>query len=415
MPCEYHPDTSELIQMLQKGHHGVRLDAEAWDRLVTWIDLNIPCHGTWGEFRTIPGDQRARRCELRKQFAGIEADYETIPDLPGYRPAQAMAPAPPRILEAPAEPVALAGWPFDAAEAKRRQAAAGGRPEETIELGNDAQGQPVTMDLVLVPAGTFLMGDPEGYADERPVAPVRITRPFLMGKHEVTNQQFALFDPAHDSRYFNRMGKDQNTRGEPMNQARQPVVRVSWEEAMAFCRWLSERAGRRITLPTEAQWEWACRAGTASPLWYGGTDADFAKAANLADKRMAAFKGSGGPAWRPADGRYDDGAVVTAAIGGREPNAWGLSDMHGNAAEWTASPYRPYPYRDDAESTAVQSAIPGRRGDRNSQSAIRMAVRGGSFYDRPMRCRSAWRLSYPPWQGVYNVGFRVTVEDAAQK
>ena len=98
----------------------------------------------------------------------------------------------------------------------------------------------------------------------------------------------------------------------------------------------------------------------------------------------------------PADTRFDDGAVATADVASYRPNAWGLYDMHGNAAEWTLSAYRPYPYRDD---------------DRNTPAAEgQKVVRGGSFYDRPKRCRSTFRLSYPAWQRVHNVGFRVVLE-----
>ena len=80
VPGEYHADTSELVQMLRKGHHGVRLDAEAWDRLVTWIDLNAPCHGTWGEVYPIPDGAHQRRMELRKAYGGPPEDPEAIPD-----------------------------------------------------------------------------------------------------------------------------------------------------------------------------------------------------------------------------------------------------------------------------------------------------------------------------------------------
>ena len=80
-PGEYHADTSPLIQMLRKGHHGVRLDAESWDRLVTWIDLNAPCHGTWGEVYPIPDGAHERRMALRRQFGGPREDPEVIPKL----------------------------------------------------------------------------------------------------------------------------------------------------------------------------------------------------------------------------------------------------------------------------------------------------------------------------------------------
>ena len=98
----------------------------------------------------------------------------------------------------------------------------------------------------------------------------------------------------------------------------------------------------------------------------------------------------------PSDTHFDDRAVATAEVGSYQPNAWGLYDMHGNVAEWTRSTDKPYPYRD---------------GDRNLLDPHgRKVVRGGSFYDRPKRCRSAFRLRYPAWQRVHNVGFRVVSE-----
>lgn len=96
----------------------------------------------------------------------------------------------------------------------------------------------------------------------------------------------------------------------------------------------------------------------------------------------------------PADTEREDGAIVTAAVGTYQPNPWGLYDMHGNAAEWTLSLYRPYPYRDDDGRNEV--GISGLR-----------VVRGGSFFDRPGRCGSSCRLFYRQWQKVHNVGFRV--------
>ena len=96
---------------------------------------------------------------------------------------------------------------------------------------------------------------------------------------------------------------------------------------------------------------------------------------------------------------YD--GLVTVEVGGYRPNAWGLHDMHGNVAEWTRSCYRPYPY------------APGSERDGDS-AAGRRVVRGGSWRDRPKRCRAGFRLSYPAWQGVYNVGFRVLCETGAE-
>ncbi|KKK51814.1 hypothetical protein LCGC14_3111180, partial [marine sediment metagenome] len=101
--------------------------------------------------------------------------------------------------------------------------------------------------------------------------------------------------------------------------------------------------------------------------------------------------------WIPSVASVNDGAVIAATVGRYAANAWGLKDMHGNVAEWTRSAYRPYPY--DAHDGRDQ---PGAEGNKS--------VRGGSWYDRPKRARSAFRQNFQPWQPVYNVGFRVVVE-----
>jgi formylglycine-generating enzyme required for sulfatase activity len=248
------------------------------------------------------------------------------------------------------------------------------------------------------------MGDPEGDIDELPPHRVEIARSFWIGKYEVTNEHFACFEPSHDSRFEHRTSWifSEAYLGWPLNGARQPVVRVSWKRAMEFCGWLSRKIGQRVTLPSEAQWEYACRAGTATPLSYGAPDGDFSRFANVADAtiRDLAYEG-----WRPKapdlaarDDRFDDHALVTCDVGSYLPNAWGLHDMHGNAAEWTRSLYRPYPCRET-------------RPDRRAERTERRVVRGGSWRDRPKRCRSAFRLAYPAYQRVFNVGFRVVIED----
>jgi formylglycine-generating enzyme required for sulfatase activity len=390
--AEYHADTSELVQMLQKGHHGVRLDAEAWDRIITWIDMNVPCHGTWSEYRAIAGKGRERRLELAKLYANLDVDPEAYP----AREAVQITPAKPEPEPAvSAQTVACPNWPFDASEAARRQGA-GGPPARTIDLGGG-----VRLDLVRIPAGEFVMGDMSGAPDERPMTRVSIAKPFWMGKFEVTNAQYAAFDPAHDSRVISQFNKDQDRPGEIANRATQPVIRVSWLQAMAFCRWLSQKSGETFTLPTEAQWEYACRAGTGTPLYWGQCDADFGKLANLADQRLNNLCRRDSPRWIPCVETVNDGAVVTENVGKYQPNAWGLHDMHGNVWEWTLTTYAPYPY----------SAADGRDG---GSPEGRKVVRGGSFYDRPQRARSAYRLSYPVWQAVFSVGFRVVAEDTGK-
>jgi formylglycine-generating enzyme required for sulfatase activity len=259
------------------------------------------------------------------------------------------------------------------------------------------------MEFVRVPAGVFVMGDPEGEQDEQPLAVVAIEKPFWMSKYEVSNGQYAQFDPAHDSRFEHRSSWifSEEYLGWPLNRPGQPVVRVCWQEAMAFCRWLSAQLGEAANLPTEAQWEYACRAGTSTPLFYGNLDADFSRFANLGDASLRKLAEEG---WRPKspdlvprDARFNDGALVTVESGRYQPNAWGLCDMHGNAAEWTRTTYQPYPYRANDGREALN-----RGGEK--------VVRGGSWRDRPKHCRSAFRLAYPPWQKVYNVGFRVILE-----
>ena len=408
MPMEFHADTTQLVQLLAKGHHGVELDDEAWDRLITWIDLNAPYHGTWTE---IAGAERVgplarRRRELLKLYANVDSDPESearTPARPKVDPIVpvAMPPVEPR-------PIECKGWPFDPTEAKRRQQSLG-LHEQTIELADG-----ITMDMVQIPAGEFVMGSNEGNADERPCARVAIEKPFWMGRIEVTNRQFRLFDPSHDSRVEARFAMQFGVRGFYVNRPEQPVCRVSWQQAMAFCQWLSRRTGRRFTLPTEAQWEYACRAGTDTPLYYGDGDTDFSRFANLADAKLSEFvchpykkhrepypNPSKYDDWIPKDARFNDGGFLSEKGAGYLPNAWGLYDMHGNVAEWTRSVFRPYPYNAEVEA--------------DSTDADKRAVRGGSWRDRPTRCRSAFRLAYRPYQAVYNVGFRVVCETGDER
>jgi len=389
-PLEYHASVSELVQMLSKGHHGVELDDEAWDRLVTWIDLNVPDHGTWHEHRGgNHSDREARRLEMRTLFANRPENPEEYPTPAPERPDFVKPPAPP---ERKPHNLKVPNWPFDLAEAERRQAAPGLPTEVQIDL---AEG--VVMDLVLVPAGEFVMGSPDGYPDEYPQTAVKIDKPFYMGKFEVTNEQFTAFNSLHDVGYISIFNKDHSSRGVAVDRPRQPTIRLSWERALAFCNWLSQKTGQRFTLPTEAQWEYACRAGTDTPFYYGDCDTDYGKLANLADQQLNNLTRRDSPKWLPTNDAVNDGNVVTGDAGRYAPNAWGLCDMHGNVAEWTRTAYRPYPY-DSGDG----------RDDPRAEGA--KVVRGGSFYDRPKRARSAFRQNYPAWQKVFNVGFRVVME-----
>jgi len=417
LPGEHHASTSELVQMLEKGHHGVKLDREAWERLYTWIDLNVPCHGTWSDVLAIPFDGRQRRVELAKLYANLDTDFEAIPELP-YAESEPVIPPQP---EADRNPVSAPGWPFDLQEARQRQASYGLPVERRVDLGNGH-----ALKLVLIPAGEFVMGSADGAADERPLRRVTIDKPFWIAAAEISNEQYALFDPAHDSRYINVLHMNTETRGFPVNQPQQPVVRATWVRAVAFAEWLSRKSGLKFSLPSEEQWEWAARAGTATPFHYGYPQTDFSQWANMADQQMAGFAqearyrqtdtgprlrplltATPGPAghqreitvlrlsqkdWMLRIPEVDDQHMVSAPAGVYYPNAWGVHDMHGNVAEWTRSEYRSY-------ATGEPVGEPGR-----------MVVRGGSWNDRPHRCTSAFRWAYPKWQPVYNVGIRVIAE-----
>ncbi len=185
----------------------------------------------------------------------------------------------------------------------------------------------------------------------------------------------------------------------------QPVVRVSWNDAAGFCEWLSKETGEQIDLPTEAEWEWAARAGSDKgfPDWAPGKTKDIANCAGLsfgkfygAYRRRTKRVSSKTISWRLFDRDWEDDEPVTQAVGRNAVNAWGLKNMHGNAAEWTRSCYKPYPYKADDGRNDI--AAEGKR-----------VVRGGSFSDRPKRCTVSYRLGYQPWQAVYNVGFRVII------
>jgi len=396
IPMEFHASTSELVQMLEKGHHGVRLDEEAWDRLVTWIDLNVPDHGTWSEHRFIVGNFHQRRREMRTLYANRPEDPEQILDL-GTGPVAFVYPdsEPARVKR-----VSCSDWPFDRQSAKSRQLEAGERIHRTLDLGDG-----VSMEMVRIPSGRFVMGHSGPPRDPTPTCVVGVEQSFWMAVFEVTNEQFQRFDPSHHNGYLNQHHKDHTKPGYSIDGLNFPAVRISWDRAMAFCSWLSDQTGEDFTLPTEAQWEWACRAGADSCLSHGGIEDDFSEYANLADvsiKRLAVHGVDPKPipdpdpymAFLPLEDRFNDGNEIMCEVGQYQANVWGLHDMHGNAAEWTSSLYWPYPYdsRDGRE-------------DRNAEGM--RVVRGGSWLDRPYRATSAYRIPYQPWQGVFNVGFRV--------
>ncbi len=414
---EYQADTSELVQMLKKGHYGVTLDAEAWDRLYTWIDLNVPAFGTWGEHKTVGGSPTyaTRRKETMAAYANITTDPEVYPTAAPARGTfiNPTPPATPTALTPPADSV------FNATEAKRRRDAIAttARPAElTVNLGTG-----VDLVLDLVPDGRFVMGSVTGCADENPQAVVNIARSFYMGKFEVTNRQYALFDAEHVSGFIQSFGKDHNSEGWTCNNLDQPVMRVSWKEAMQFCEWLTKKTGRKFTLPTEAQWEYACRAGTTTEMSYGAASTNWTTTTQLISGDSFYRSGAldnfagyeyfndytpnmlvGSPRWYLTDRTITDSWVAPGNVTSFASNPFGLCAMHGNVAEWTLSTYASYPYADDGRNRAVYSD--------EEWLSLKKVVRGGSCIDRTKRGTASFRTAMPPWQRGYNVGFRVVAE-----
>ena len=414
-PLEYHASTSPLIQMLEKGHHGVtwaELSREARERLTCWIDLNVPRAGSWNPPPFQKCDQRQRRCELARAFAHNDADpeaeYQAAADAFQKRTPIPFH-APPPETSVPPDGLKATGFPLTATAANQLQQASPAGAQRVIELGAGMK-----LTLAGIPSGEFVMGSQQDAPDERPRSVVRVSRPFWMAVTEVTNGQYARFDPQHDTRYIDMHSLDRVVPGHIANHPEQPVARVSWSEAMRFCQWLSRKTGFQVTLPTEAQWEWAARAGSDSQFFYGTLETDFGRFANLADQALRWYSmGYDGPSalqrrhpYPPEmnfplhDERFRDQWFVVDYVGQTEANAWGLKDMVGNVSEWTRSSYRPYPYRDDD--------------GRNDAARQELKVaRGGSWADRPADAGSSVRRAYQPWQKVYDVGFRVIVEDPA--
>ena len=406
-PLEFHAETSELVQLLRKGHKGVVLSPEQWDRLSTWIDLNVPYWGSWTE--RMGGDKKevlVRRREMAIKYANDDFDPEVVAN--PYKPAEFKAPQKPAD---PAPAPTVNGWPFDASAAKAKQ---GGSASAEFDLGGGQK-----LKAVKIPAGSFVMGSNDETPAEQPMCAATIDKPFWMGATEVTMAQFQQFDPSFENGVYDKHYKDQVNRGYFVNGPDFPAIRVSWEQANAYCAWLSKKLGKNVRLPTEAQWEWACRAGTSTPMNYGDFNADFSKSENLADYMLIELAVEGvdpkpiargddpKPARLPSplydyelrDRRFNDGVLHLAKVGAYAPNAWGLCDMHGNVAEWTRSAYKAYPYSE-------------KDGRNNATVDERKVVRGGSWYRRSIRSTSSWRWGYPGWMRPFDVGFRVVIEDA---
>ena len=274
----------------------------------------------------------------------------------------------------------------------------------------------VGMTLRYVPPGDFTMGSTcdakLANPDEMPQRVVRITKGFYMGQTEVTSRQFALFvDEAiwetqaerEGWSYAWRDGSFQIVRGISFRNPGfpqtddHPVVCVSWHDATEFCRWLGYREGRRYRLPTEAEWEHACRAGTKTVYHWGDPPADGLGWCNVADQTLKQeFADGASPSVLFP---WSDGYLFTAPVGRFRPNAFGLHDMHGNVLEFCRDWYGP-DY--DQVGPATDPTGPA--------SGEFRVLRGGDWSSYPKGCRSAQRYRDRPSIRCTNLGFRVVLD-----
>lgn len=271
-----------------------------------------------------------------------------------------------------------------------------------------------TPEMVVIPAGEFTMGSPAGeegrQEGEGPQHRIRVAPAFALGKHAVTVAEFTRFVEA--SGYQTEAERDSaggmwtwslarnqwaETRGKCWRDPgfaqdwRRPVVGVSWNDAREYLKWLSGMTGKNYRLPSEAEWEYACRAGTTSSRFWGDDPSEAYRYANVADRSLKRQY----PAWPWAIHDCEDGYAETAPVGSYEANPFGLHDMLGNVWEWC----------EDCWNETIDG-VPGDGSARTEGDCYRRLVRGGAWDDVPAVVRAARRSWFRPTYRYATVGFR---------
>jgi formylglycine-generating enzyme required for sulfatase activity len=242
------------------------------------------------------------------------------------------------------------------------------RKPEQAEYRTEDLGNGITLDIVAIPGGTFEMGSEE-QEHEQPIHRVTVA-PFWMGKFPVTQEQYEAV-----------MGTNPSFKG-----AKRPVEKVSWHDAVAFCQRLSEKLGNQYRLPSEAEWEYACRAGTTTPFYFGAT----------LTSDLASYRGTETYAHEPKGKNREQ----TTDVGTFSPNVFGLYDMHGNVWEWCADHWHKSYQGAPSDGSAWI--------DKNTND--NRLLRGDTQNGCPRHCRSAYRGLDTPDLRFNSVGFRVVCD-----
>lgn len=251
---------------------------------------------------------------------------------------------------------------------------------------------PACPEMVVVPAGEFVMGSTlaeSGHTDEKPQHTVRFAQPFAVGKFEVTFDQWDACTAA---------GRCPKAKDDGYGRDKYPVINISWTDAKAYVEWLSEVAGKPYRLLSEAEFEYAARAGTQTP-WFWGDAAD-----SWGSRLACEYANTHDEAGKEAHPNYvwshhqcNDGYGENAPTGKYKPNAFGLHDMIGNVREWI----------EDCQQHGYEGAPTDGSVRAHSGTCEERMTRGGAWIDGPSSSRSAYRYSEPENLRNYKVGFRV--------